>query len=82
MTTPAPSSLDRLRQLRPMLEARARLLNAIRGFFADRDFLEVTTPVRIPAPALEDYIDAEPAGPRRWLRTSTCRLSCPPATPH
>ncbi len=53
-----------------MLEARARLVNAIRGFFADRDFLEVNTPVRIPAPALEDYIDAEPAGPGRWLRTS------------
>jgi len=40
-----------------------------RQFFTDRGFLEVETPVRLPAPALEDYIDAEPAG-ACYLRTS------------
>jgi len=63
------SEPDRLLHLRPTLELRARLLAAIRAFFADRDFLAVETPVRLPAPALEDYIDAEPSGDQ-WLRTS------------
>ena len=35
----------------------------------DRDYLEVETPVRLFAPALELHIDAEPAGDR-YLRTS------------
>lgn len=69
---PRPSAnpdLDRLRAARPALEARQRLLRCIRGFFEERDFLEAETPLRIPAPAIEDYIDAEPAG--SWfLRTS------------
>jgi elongation factor P--(R)-beta-lysine ligase len=60
---------DRLQRLRPVLELRDRMLAAIRCFFAARDFLAVQTPVRLPAPALEDYIDAEPAGDQ-WLRTS------------
>lgn len=64
-----PPDLDRLRALRPRLEQRARLLAAIRRFFTEREFLEVETPLRIPAPALEDYIDAEPAG-GWYLRTS------------
>jgi elongation factor P--(R)-beta-lysine ligase len=52
-----------------VLELRDRMLAAIRCFFAARDFLAVQTPVRLPAPALEDYIEAEPAGDQ-WLRTS------------
>ena len=45
------------------------MLRAIRGFFHDAGFLEVETPVRIPAPALELHIDAVPSG--AWhLRTS------------
>ena len=48
---------------------RSRLLQALRGFFAARDFTEVETPVRLRAPALELHIDAEPAG-AGWLRTS------------
>ena len=51
------------------LEIRSRILQAIRRFFVARGFVEVETPVRIPAPALETHIDAEPAG--GWfLRTS------------
>ncbi len=59
----------RLQAIRPNLECRARILSAIRAFFAGKGFLEVETPVRIETPALEDYIEAEPSG-RRWLRTS------------
>lgn len=48
---------------------RSRLLHAIRCFFHERGFVEVETPVRLAAPALELHIDAEPAGDH-WLRTS------------
>lgn len=51
------------------LEMRSRVLQSIRRFFVDHGFTEVETPVRLPAPALELHIDAEPAGD--WfLRTS------------
>jgi len=58
-----------LRLLRPRLQQRAIIRQAARGFFQSRDFLEIDTPVRVAAPALEDYIDAEPSG-ACWLRTS------------
>lgn len=51
------------------LEIRSRLLHATRTFFHARGFLEVETPVRLRAPALEAHIDAEPSGDH-WLRTS------------
>ena len=51
------------------LETRSRLFRAVREFFYAQDFLEVETPVRIPAPALETHIDAPPSG-KAWLRTS------------
>ncbi len=51
------------------LELRSWVLQAIRSFFIGRDYIEVETPVRLPAPALELHIDAEPAG-NQWLRTS------------
>ena len=47
-----------LKSFNPVLELRAKTLRAIRCFFYDRDFLEVETPLRIPAPALETHIDA------------------------
>jgi len=59
----------RLRDLQPVLRLRQAVLSAVRAFFVERDFLEVTTPVRIPTPALEDYIDALPSGDA-YLRTS------------
>lgn len=43
------------------LRLRARMLQAIRRFFIEADFLEVETPCRIPAPAPEANIDAVPA---------------------
>lgn len=51
------------------LRLRARIIQAIRMFFIDRDYLEVETPYRIPGPAPEYHIDAIPSGP--WfLHTS------------
>ena len=44
------------------LEARARVLRAVRAFFDARGFTEVETPVRIPAPAPEPHIDCPPSG--------------------
>lgn len=41
---------------------RARLVQNIRLFFIRNNFLEVETPVRIPAPAPEEHIEALPAG--------------------
>ena len=54
---------------RPFMEKRSNALRALRNFFDEHGFLEVNTPVRIPTPALEDYIEAIPSG-NAWLRTS------------
>jgi len=52
-----------------VLHVRAQVVQAIRHFFMERGFLEVETPVRIPANAPEEYIDPVPALP--WqLQTS------------
>lgn len=59
----------RLQALRPALELRATVTAALRRFFLDAGFLDVETPIRLPTPALELHIDAEPSG-RGFLRTS------------
>jgi lysyl-tRNA synthetase class 2 len=41
----------------------------VRDFFHRAGFIEVETPIRISAPALEAHIDAPPSG-GAWLRTS------------
>lgn len=48
---------------------RSRVLRTVRDFFYAEGFIEVETPVRILAPALETHIDAPPSG-RAWLRAS------------
>jgi lysyl-tRNA synthetase class 2 len=63
------SKIPALQSRRAALETRSRVLAALREFFVRRDFIEVETPVRMKAPALELHIDAEPSGDR-WLRTS------------
>jgi len=40
------------------LQQRARILQGIRQFFAEKGYLEVETPHRIPTPAPESHIDA------------------------
>ena len=42
---------------KPYLRLRSRMLQAIRQFFIDHDYLEVETPQLIPAPAPEVHID-------------------------
>jgi elongation factor P--(R)-beta-lysine ligase len=66
---PRPADSDALRDLRRVLELRANLADAIRRFFRARGFLEIDTPVLIPANAPEANIDAISAG-SGWLRTS------------
>jgi lysyl-tRNA synthetase class 2 len=60
---------ERLQALHARLEVRSRVLQAIRSFFHEHQFIEVDTPVRLPCPALELHIDAEPSGDA-FLRTS------------
>lgn len=54
---------------KPGLEARSRLLFALRRFFAAAGFIEVETPVRVSAPAPEEHIEALAAA-GAFLRTS------------
>jgi lysyl-tRNA synthetase class 2 len=52
-----------------ILKERTAIVRAVRSFFFDQDFLEVETPIRIPAPAPEAYIDPQESG--TWfLQTS------------
>jgi lysyl-tRNA synthetase class 2 len=44
------------------LRLRAAMIRAVRGFFLERDFVEIDTPLRIPAPAPESHIDAVATG--------------------
>jgi lysyl-tRNA synthetase class 2 len=60
---------DRQSQIKRNLCLRAKIIQAVRTYFMDNDYLEVETPCRIPAPALEAHIDAEVSG--EWfLHTS------------
>jgi lysyl-tRNA synthetase class 2 len=59
----------RLAKKQGALLHRAMMIRAIRRFFCERNYLEVETPIRIPAPAPEEHIDAVPSG--AWfLQTS------------
>jgi elongation factor P--(R)-beta-lysine ligase len=59
----------RHKQIQKNLILRAKIIQAIRKFFVSHDFLEVETPVRIPAPAPEPYILAF-ASESWYLQTS------------
>jgi lysyl-tRNA synthetase class 2 len=62
-------SYSRQAAIRPNLERRARVIDAVRAFFSAAGFLEIETPVRIPAPAPEIHIDAQESGDW-YLQTS------------
>ena len=51
----------RLARKHAALTARSRIIQEIRRFFITGGYLEVETPLRIPAPAPESYIDPVPA---------------------
>ena len=55
-------SLSRQSHIQKNLRLRADILAAARRFFNASGYLEVETPCRIPAPAPEAHIDAEPSG--------------------
>ncbi|MBN2530737.1 MAG: EF-P lysine aminoacylase GenX [Deltaproteobacteria bacterium] len=57
--TPTPIQLAQKRQV---LQTRAVIFSAIRQYFNSLDFLEISTPLRIAAPAPELNIDTEPCG--------------------
>jgi lysyl-tRNA synthetase class 2 len=60
-------------RIKKNLLLRAKILDAIRRFFTASGFLEVETPLRIPAPAPEVHIDAEPSG--NWFLHPSPELS-------
>ncbi len=59
----------RQQAIRANLQQRARLLAVVRSFFTAAGYLEVETPVRIPAPAPEAHIEPVAAG-NWYLHTS------------
>ncbi|WP_145020473.1 EF-P lysine aminoacylase EpmA [Geobacter argillaceus] len=64
-----PSPNWNLTRRKSNLRTRAVILQAIRTFFTNEGYLEVDTPLLIPAPAPEPHIDAIPAG-QGFLHTS------------
>jgi lysyl-tRNA synthetase class 2 len=52
----------RQKRLRENLNIRARVIQAVRKFFIEHDYLEIETPIRIPAPAPETHISAVASG--------------------
>jgi lysyl-tRNA synthetase class 2 len=59
--------------IRSNLDRRARILNGTRDFFNGAGFMEIETPIRIPAPAPEAYIDAQASG--SWFLHTSPELS-------
>lgn len=49
------------------LRDSARAAAAVRAFFAERGFIEVATPLRVPAPGVDFHVDAIAAGGGYWI---------------
>lgn len=63
----------RQKRLRKNLVIRAQVILALRKFFIEHDYLEIETPIRIPAPAPETHIDAVESGD--WFLQTSPELS-------
>jgi lysyl-tRNA synthetase class 2 len=63
---------QRLARILPNLKCRAEIIDIIRRFFNDRDFLEVDTPIRTPAVAPEKEI--VPFSSEGWALTTSPEL--------
>jgi len=63
---------SRQSHIKKNLWLRAQIIQAVRTFFIENDYLEVETPCRIPAPAPEAHIDAEVSGD--WFLSSSPEL--------
>ena len=62
----------RLVKIRPQLECRASILNGIRAFFCRRGFIEIETPLRVPAVAPEQFIS--PFTSEGWFLSTSPEL--------
>jgi elongation factor P--(R)-beta-lysine ligase len=63
---------SRLLRIKPKLECRAKILDGVRAFFFREGFLEVETPVRVPAVAPEQFID--PYTSEGWFLSTSPEL--------
>jgi lysyl-tRNA synthetase class 2 len=66
------AELERLTRVKSNLRRRARILEHIREFFREQDFLEVETPIRTPAIAPEEFIT--PFTSEDWFLTASPEL--------
>ncbi len=66
---PKPDRIQQLSDKKARFALRAGLFSRLRRFFEDHGFIEVMTPVRIAAPAPEEFIEA-PASGEKFLRCS------------
>ena len=67
--SPPRGERERLAARMGTLHLRAKIVSGIRHFFEERGYLEIETPLIIPAPAPESHIDAFRVGDR-FLHTS------------
>jgi lysyl-tRNA synthetase class 2 len=51
-----PDNISRLSEIKDKLERRAVIINGVRAFFCREGFIEVDTPLRVPAVAPEQFI--------------------------
>jgi lysyl-tRNA synthetase class 2 len=63
---------SRLQNLKARLECRARIMDGIRAFFTRENFLEIDTPLRIPAIAPEQFI--RPYTSEGWFLSTSPEL--------
>lgn len=66
---PKPDHIQQLIDKKARFALRAGLFSRLRRFFEEHGFIEVMTPVRIQAPAPEEFIEAPPSG-TKFLRCS------------